>query len=157
MVGKQSSENKLTTLECMVCGYREVFTEQQFKFTDGLRCCICNGPVNPTLTRPGEKIRNRRMKKQKDTVNMSVKIEQGEAWIKWLESTGNFEQAKLLKWLVNKAKLVERMDKALAFYADPKNHEWGIDDPWVGVIHSEVMMDSGEVARKARGISNKRR
>ncbi|MGE6893804.1 hypothetical protein [Priestia flexa] len=38
------------------------------------------------------------MKKQKDTVNMSVKIEQGEAWIKWLESTGNFEQAKLVNY-----------------------------------------------------------
>lgn len=56
-----SNEWKLTTLECMECGYREVFTERQFKYTDGLRCYICDGPVRPVITKPGEPIDNRRM------------------------------------------------------------------------------------------------
>lgn len=59
---RESNEGKLTTLECMECGYREVFTERQFKYTDGLRCYICDGPVRPVITKPGEPIRNRRMK-----------------------------------------------------------------------------------------------
>lgn len=62
MADNESSEDKITTLECMVCGYREVFTKRQFKFTDGLSCYVCDSPVNSTMTRPGEKIRNRRMK-----------------------------------------------------------------------------------------------
>lgn len=63
---KEPSECNITTLECMECGYREVFTERQFKFTDGLSCYVCNGPVNPSITRPGEKIRNRQTKKWND-------------------------------------------------------------------------------------------
>lgn len=62
MADNKSCEDKLTTLECMECGYREVFTERQFEFTDGLRCYVCEGLVRPSITRPGEKIRNRRMK-----------------------------------------------------------------------------------------------
>lgn len=64
MADIKSSEGKLTTLECMECGYREVFTERQFKFTDGLSCYVCNGPTRPTFTRQGDKIRNRRMDKE---------------------------------------------------------------------------------------------
>lgn len=65
MADKKSCEGKLTTLECMECGFREVFTERQFKFTDGLSCLVCNGPVRPAITRPNDKIRNRRMKEFK--------------------------------------------------------------------------------------------
>lgn len=66
MADNKSSEGKLTTLECMECGYREVFSERQFRFTDGLSCYVCNGPVQRVLTRPGEPIRNRRMKKSNE-------------------------------------------------------------------------------------------
>jgi NAD-dependent SIR2 family protein deacetylase len=58
---RESIEGKLTTLKCMECGYREVFTERQFEFTDGFSCCVCKGPVQRTITRPGDKIRNRKM------------------------------------------------------------------------------------------------
>lgn len=63
---------KVTTLECMECGYREVFTEKQFNFTDGLSCYVCNGPVNRVLTRPGEKIRNRRMKEFRKMIKDNI-------------------------------------------------------------------------------------
>lgn len=82
MADKQSCEGKLTTLECMVCGYREVFTESQFKFTDGFRCNECDSPVQPSITRPGEKINNRRMKKQvnrKSIGTLTVDIDCSEA------------------------------------------------------------------------------
>ncbi|ADU30993.1 hypothetical protein [Evansella cellulosilytica] len=59
----KSSEGKVTTLECFECGFREVFTERQIKTTDGMKCYVCNGIVTPTITRSGEKIRNRRMLK----------------------------------------------------------------------------------------------
>ena len=72
MADNKSCEGKLTTLECMECGYREVFTERQFKCTDGLTCDVCNGPVSPTLTRPGEKIRNRRMKKRNGSLSLDI-------------------------------------------------------------------------------------
>lgn len=66
MADNKSCEGKLTTLECMECGYREVFTERQFKCTDGLSCDVCNGPTQPVITRPGAKINNRRMKKENE-------------------------------------------------------------------------------------------
>lgn len=74
MAGNQSCEGKFTTLECMECGYREVFTEGQFKFTDGLCCNVCEGPVKPSITRLGEKINNRRMKKQDNTRSVGTLI-----------------------------------------------------------------------------------
>lgn len=64
MADMRSCEGKMTTLECMMCGYREVFTERQFKFTDGLRCNECDSPVQASITKPGEKINNRRMNKR---------------------------------------------------------------------------------------------
>ncbi|SFL39088.1 hypothetical protein SAMN04487943_101312 [Gracilibacillus orientalis] len=66
MADNKSCEGKLTTLECFSCGFREVFTERQFNFTDGLSCYLCNGPVSPSITKSGETVRNRRMKKVKD-------------------------------------------------------------------------------------------
>jgi hypothetical protein len=68
MADIKSCEGKVTTLECMVCGYREVFTERQFKFTDGLRCNGCNGPVQPSITRLGENVRNRKMKHDENEI-----------------------------------------------------------------------------------------
>ncbi|QGH35148.1 hypothetical protein GI584_14325 [Gracilibacillus salitolerans] len=65
MAVDKSCEGKVTTLECMECGYREVFTERQFKFTDGLGCNRCEGPVQPVITRSGEEVNNRRMKQKK--------------------------------------------------------------------------------------------
>ncbi|HEY4600116.1 MAG TPA: hypothetical protein VIG73_02295 [Cerasibacillus sp.] len=62
MADERSYEEKITTLECMVCGYREVFTKRQFKVADGLDCYVCHGPVLPTVTKLGEKLNNRRMK-----------------------------------------------------------------------------------------------
>lgn len=82
MADMKSCEGKYTTLECMVCGYREVFTENQFKFTDGLRCCQCEGMVIPSRTRTGEEINNRRIKKQDNsrTIGMlTVDIDCSEA------------------------------------------------------------------------------
>lgn len=79
MADKMSCEGKLTTLECMKCGYIEVFTERQFKFTDGLSCDVCNGPAIPVVTRVGEEIRNRRMKKERKNStplkDLSIKID----------------------------------------------------------------------------------
>lgn len=69
MADNKSCEGKLTTLECMECGYREVFTERQFKFVDGYSCDVCNGPVMPTITKPGEKIKNRKTKKHNININ----------------------------------------------------------------------------------------
>lgn len=62
MADKKSSVGKVTTLECMVCDYREVFSVQQFKFTDGLRCNRCDGSVQASVTKPGETLSNRRLK-----------------------------------------------------------------------------------------------
>lgn len=63
MADNKSCEGKFITLECMRCGHREVFTEHQFKTTDGYSCRKCNGPVRSSLTKPGEPVRNRRMNK----------------------------------------------------------------------------------------------
>ncbi|RDW17623.1 hypothetical protein CWR48_13995 [Oceanobacillus arenosus] len=79
MADNKSCEGKLTTLECMKCGYREVFTEQQFRFTDGLSCDVCNGPTQPALTRPEDKIRNRRMKSQSTKTNLSMNMDFSES------------------------------------------------------------------------------
>lgn len=68
MADNKSCEGKTTTLECLNCGYREVFTERQYKNTDGLSCYVCNGPAIPSITKPGEQIRNRRMAKKKENV-----------------------------------------------------------------------------------------
>ncbi|MBU5342280.1 Sir2 family NAD-dependent protein deacetylase [Caldifermentibacillus hisashii] len=65
MADNKSCEGKVTTLECMECGFREVFTERQMQFNDGLNCYKCGGPVKPTITRPGEMPNNRRMKEKK--------------------------------------------------------------------------------------------
>lgn len=62
MADNMSSEGKVSTLECMQCGFREVFTEQQFKLVDGLSCCKCNGPVKHSFTKPNEELNNRRLK-----------------------------------------------------------------------------------------------
>jgi hypothetical protein len=62
MVDNQSHESKRTTLECMVCGFREIFTERQFKSTDGFSCMECGGPVKHSITKPNEVPNNRRMK-----------------------------------------------------------------------------------------------
>ncbi|MFS0822174.1 hypothetical protein [Bacillus sp. 1P02SD] len=72
MADMKSCEGKVTTLECMVCGYREVFSERQFRHTDGLRCNECDSPVQTSITRPGEKINNRRMKKQGNTKSIGT-------------------------------------------------------------------------------------
>jgi len=77
MADNKSCEGKLTTLECMECGYREVFTERQFKCTDGLSCDVCDSPTRPVLTRSGEKINNRRMKKhyaKPSTINTTLDV-----------------------------------------------------------------------------------
>ena len=66
MADMKSCEGKLTTLECMECGHREVFTERQFKFTDGLRCDVCGGLATPSITKPGEQVNNRRMEKKRN-------------------------------------------------------------------------------------------
>lgn len=73
MADKKSCEGKVTTLECIECGYREVFTERQFKFTDGFRCNICNGFVNDAVTKPGERINNRRTNKQNNELGETIK------------------------------------------------------------------------------------
>lgn len=72
MADIKSCEGKLTTLECMECGHREVFTERQFKYTDGLSCEVCNGPVQPAITSPGEKINNRRVKKRENAKSIGT-------------------------------------------------------------------------------------
>lgn len=60
MADNKSSEGKVTTLQCMVCNFREVFTECHFKFTDGLVCLVCDRPVMPMVTKPGEAVFNRK-------------------------------------------------------------------------------------------------
>lgn len=65
---KNLGKEEITTLECMECKYREVFTKRQFKYTDGLSCDMCKGPVFPTITKPGEEIRNRRIKNEKGMI-----------------------------------------------------------------------------------------
>lgn len=65
MADEKSCEGKLTTLECMRCGHRETFSERQFKTTDGLSCEACKGPTIPSITKPGELVRNRRTNNQK--------------------------------------------------------------------------------------------
>ncbi len=55
MADNKSSEGKLTTRECYRCEHRQTFTDEQFKFTDGLSCEKCGGPTTATITRPGEK------------------------------------------------------------------------------------------------------
>ena len=89
MADLKSSEGKLTTLECMECGFREVFTERQFQTTDGYRCYVCDGLVKPSITRPNEPIRNRRMKEKgskslyrSDRVQLSNSKKLGEISVK---------------------------------------------------------------------------
>ncbi|MDQ0414222.1 hypothetical protein [Mesobacillus stamsii] len=69
-----SDKLKLTTLECLDCGYREVFTEEQFRFTDGLRCHVCDGYVKPALTQKGEMIRNRRLNINNKNMNPPIDV-----------------------------------------------------------------------------------
>lgn len=69
MADNKSCEGKVTTLECMECGFREVFTERQMQFNDGLNCYKCGGPVKPSITRPGEMPNNRRMKEKKRKIS----------------------------------------------------------------------------------------
>ena len=68
MAGNKSSEGKVTTLECIDCGYREVFTERQFKLVDGFQCDACDGPVLPAITKPGEEVRNRKTNNKSKSV-----------------------------------------------------------------------------------------
>lgn len=89
MADLKSSEGKLTTLECMECGFREVFTERQFQTTDGYRCYVCDGSVKPSITRPNEPIRNRCMKEKglkslyrSDRVQLSNSKKLGEISVK---------------------------------------------------------------------------
>ena len=76
------SEPKVTTLECMICRYRETFTDRQFRFIDGLSCVQCSGPVSAMATMPGEKVNSRRGigksmddSKIKGLKNTSIKVE----------------------------------------------------------------------------------
>lgn len=43
---------------------------------------------------------------------------------------------------------IEIKDKALEFYANKNNHQWGVEEGTMGeVIESEVMIDYGDIAR----------
>lgn len=53
---------------------RKVFTEQQFKFVDGLSCCKCNGPVNHSFTKPDEELNNRRMKHKSGNGSIIIRL-----------------------------------------------------------------------------------
>lgn len=72
MAGIKSCEGKVTTLQCMVCNFREVFTERQFKFVDGYSCYVCNGPVMPQMTRAGEGVINRKTLSIKDNIDIAT-------------------------------------------------------------------------------------
>ncbi|APB77418.1 hypothetical protein PPYC2_21790 [Paenibacillus polymyxa] len=45
---------------------------------------------------------------------------------------------------------IDIKDKALEFYENKNNHQWGVEEGTMGeVIESEVMMDYGDIARAA--------
>jgi hypothetical protein len=49
--------------------------------------------------------------------------------------------------------LLEEKDKALAFYADEKNHDWKLNE-YRNVEPTKVMIDGGFIARKAINTSS---
>jgi hypothetical protein len=57
-------------------------------------------------------------------------------------------QAYGLEWIEHLISLLEEKDKALAFYADEKNHDWKLNE-YRNVEPTKVMLDGGEIARNA--------
>jgi len=72
MADNKSCEGKVTTLQCMVCNFREVFTERQFKFVDGYSCFVCDGPVMPMVTKSGEGVINRKTISQNNKNKLDI-------------------------------------------------------------------------------------
>lgn len=101
MADDKSCEGKVTTLQCMVCNFKEVFTERQFRNVDGLSCLVCNGPVMPVVTKSGEAIINRKTLSKKGKSNLTMRM----------DFSGSIKQLKAIQREAKKATVaLKRLD-----------------------------------------------